>query len=94
MRDPFASGIVSWRKEGFILPINAWLLERFRGFVEAVLAPQHLAQQVLLNREPVAGLLADHHACRADHATRIWTLAMFQCWYDLYFGKGSLPEVT
>ena len=84
-------GILERKKEGFLLPINVWLVRRFRGFVEAVLAPRRLAGHGLLRPEAVHQLLEEHYAGRADHANRIWTLAMFQCWHDLYLGDGSLP---
>jgi len=87
-------GILERKKEGFLLPINAWLVRRFRGFVEAVLAPRRLAGHGLLRPEAVRRLLEEHYAGRADHANRIWTLAMFQCWHDLYLGDGSLPAAS
>jgi asparagine synthase (glutamine-hydrolysing) len=93
VRDLLPPEIPYRKKEGFILPVNTWLLDRFRGFVEAVLAPSRLAGHGLLRPEAVQELVRDHYAGRGDHATRIWTLMMFQCWYDLYLGGGSLPDV-
>jgi asparagine synthase (glutamine-hydrolysing) len=93
VRDLLPPGILTRKKEGFLLPINAWLLQRFQGFVRAVLAPERLAGHGLLRPEAVQRLLDAHYAGQADQATRIWTLAMFQCWYDLYLGGGGLPEV-
>jgi asparagine synthase (glutamine-hydrolysing) len=92
VRDLLPSGILSRKKEGFLLPVNAWLLNRFRGFVESVLSAERLARHGLLDPEAVGELLQAHYAGRTDHATRIWTLLMFQCWYDLYLGAGALPE--
>ena len=93
VRDLLPPEIPNRKKEGFILPVNTWLLARFRGFVEAVLAPSRLAGHGLLRPEAVQALVRDHYAGRGDHATRLWTLMMFQCWYDLYLGDGSLPDV-
>ena len=92
VRDLLPLGILTRKKEGFLLPVNAWLLQQFQGFVRAALAPERLAQHGLLRPQAVQRLLDTHYAGRADHATRIWTLAMFQCWYDLYLGDGRLPE--
>lgn len=94
VRDLLPAGILERKKEGFLLPINAWLLRRYRGFVEAVLSPERLGQHGLLEPAEVGRLLEAHYAGRADHATRIWTLAMFQCWYDLYLGPGELPPAV
>lgn len=93
VKDLLPSGILSRKKEGFLLPVNAWLLKRFRGFVESSLSAKRLAGHGVLDPGAVDELLRAHYAGQADHATRIWTLLMFQCWYDLYLGAGALPEV-
>lgn len=92
VRDLLPAGILTRKKEGFILPVNAWLLQRFRGFVRAMLAKERLGQHGLLRPAAVEHLLDWHYAGQADNATRIWTLLTFQCWYDLYLGDGRLPE--
>jgi asparagine synthase (glutamine-hydrolysing) len=92
VRDLLPPGILERKKEGFLLPVNTWLVRRFRGFLEAVLAPERLSRHGLLRPEAVRALLDAHYAGRADHAVRLWTLAMFQCWYDLYLGDATLPE--
>jgi asparagine synthase (glutamine-hydrolysing) len=92
VKDLLPSGILSRKKEGFLLPVNAWLLNRFRGFVESSLSAERLAGHGLFDPRAVGELLDAHYAGRADHATRIWTLLMFQCWYDLYLGTGTLPD--
>jgi asparagine synthase (glutamine-hydrolysing) len=93
VRDLVPAGILTRKKEGFLLPVNAWLLQRFRGMIDEILSPARLAQHGLLAPAPVRRLLDEHYGGVADHATRIWTLTMFQCWYDLYLGAGHLPEV-
>ena len=92
VRDLLPAGILTRKKEGFILPVNAWLLQRYRGFVQALLAPDRLGRHGLLRPAAVGRLLDEHYAGQADHATRIWTLVMFQTWYDLYLGDGWLPS--
>ncbi len=92
VRELLPAGILARKKEGFILPVNAWLLQRFGGFVRAVLAPERMAHHGLLRPPVVERLLDEHYAGQADHATRIWTLVMFQCWYDLYLGDGRLAD--
>ncbi len=92
VKDLLPAGIVQRKKEGFLLPVNAWLIQRFRGFVESALAPDRLALHGILRPDAVRQLLDEHYAGKADHAVRLWTLAMFQCWHDLYVGNGNLPE--
>jgi asparagine synthase (glutamine-hydrolysing) len=94
VRDLLPPGILARKKEGFLLPLNRWLLFGLRGFVERVLSPARLAGHDLLRPEAVQRLVDEHYAGVADHATRIWSLAMFQCWFDLYLGCGTLPEAA
>jgi asparagine synthase (glutamine-hydrolysing) len=72
-------------KEGFVLPVNDWLLTELREWVSATLAPERLARHGLLRPEVVARVLSEHQGRRANHGSRIWNLAMFQVWWDRHF---------
>lgn len=78
--------VVDRPKEGFVLPINDWLLGPMREFLSQTLTPLRLARHGLLRPEPIQHLVADHYAGRANHGARLWTLMMFQLWWERYFG--------
>jgi asparagine synthase (glutamine-hydrolysing) len=71
-------------KEGFIMPINEWLIEGLRGFVEATLAPARLSRHGLLAPEPVRRLLDEHYSGQAQRGNQLWNLLVFQLWWDRF----------
>lgn len=86
--DLLPEGVVDRPKEGFLMPINSWLLGRWEGWVRAVLAPGRLASHGLLEPTAVGGVLEAHYAGAADHGNRLWNLVMFQLWWERY-GTGG-----
>jgi asparagine synthase (glutamine-hydrolysing) len=78
--------VIDRPKEGFVLPINDWLLGTMREFLSQTLTPSRLARHGLLRAEPIQRLVTEHYAGRANHGARLWTLMMFQLWWERYFG--------
>lgn len=72
-------------KEGFVLPVDQWLLNNLESFVRTTLAPERLAIHGLIRPEAVAGLLAEHYGRKTNHGPRIWNLLMFQRWWEMHF---------
>jgi len=78
---------ILWRrKEGFVLPVDQWLLGELRGRVEAALSPKRVASHGLLRAERVRSLLDEHYAGTSNHGPRIWNLLMFQIWWEKTYG--------
>ncbi len=71
-------------KEGFIMPVNEWLIGSLKDYVQATLAPERLARHGLFRPEAIRQLLASHYAGGADHGNRIWNLLMLQLWWERY----------
>ncbi len=69
-------------KEGFIMPINAWLAGALRPMVLSLLSARRVEKHGFFSRESIRKLLArkDWHA--TDVANRIWTLVNFQIWWE------------
>jgi asparagine synthase (glutamine-hydrolysing) len=78
--------ILHRKKEGFVLPVDQWLLGELRPRVEAALSPERLAVHGLLRAESVRALLDQHYAGKANHGPRIWNLMMFQVWWEKTYG--------
>lgn len=85
VRGLIPQSVIDRRKEGFVLPMDHWLLHNLRGKVEATLAPARLAAHGLLRPERVRALLNAHYARTANHGPRIWNLMMFQFWWEKFF---------
>ena len=74
--------LVDRPKEGFLMPINRWLLAEMRGPVESALNPARVARTGLLDPNAVSGMLAAHFSGSDHFADRIWMLYMFQLWWE------------
>ena len=86
VRGLIPQSVIDRRKEGFVLPMDHWLLNDLRDKVEATLAPARLAAHGLLRPERVRAILDAHYARTANHGPRIWNLMMFQLWWEKFFG--------
>ena len=76
-------------KEGFVLPKNTWLREGMYPLLGEVLSPARLSLHGYFNPEYVASLIA--RFLKGDDALtfKIWTLLVFQIWYEDYLSLDS-----
>lgn len=84
--DLLPDGLVDRPKEGFVMPINDWLLESLRPFVFDSLSAPRLARHGLLEPTSVRRLLDRYYAGEKTLASRIWNLVSFQVWWERYIG--------
>jgi len=80
-------------KEGFVLPNHIWLRGALDGLLDRLLSPEALARHGLFNEGVVRRLIAEHKSGAQEHAFRIWTLVMFQAWYQTYMEAPNWPAV-
>jgi asparagine synthase (glutamine-hydrolysing) len=74
-------------KEGFVLPKNTWLRQGLAGLIDNVLSPERLALHGYFDYEYISRLVSDF--LKGDDALtfRIWTLIVFQLWYEDYLAE-------
>ncbi len=80
-------GLVDRPKEGFVMPINDWLLDSLRPFVMDTLSASRLTRHGLLEPIAIRGLLDRYYAGEKTLASRIWNLVSFQVWWERYISK-------
>ncbi len=85
VRDLLPAEIIDRPKEGFVLPINDWLLDGLAPFVRDALSPARLAKHGLLDADAVGRLLDEHYAGTRQSGGVLWNLAMFQTWWERHF---------
>lgn len=85
VRDLLPKEVIERPKEGFVLPIDYWLLNDLREWVKSFLQPNRLVRHGLLRQDKVNALLDAHYAGTANHGPRIWNLVMFQRWWEKYY---------
>ena len=76
--------IVRGRKQGFSIPIAAWLRGPLEPFAREVLSAGALERQGLLEPTAVAPILDRHCAGQEDLSRQIWGLMALTLWFDRY----------
>jgi asparagine synthase (glutamine-hydrolysing) len=71
-------------KQGFSIPVAAWLRGPLQGFARETLSAETLARQGWLDPAAVVRLLDDHCAGREDLSRQLWGLIAFTLWFDRY----------
>lgn len=78
-------GITKRPKEGFVLPVFDWMVERLKSYSNDVLSEKRLEKHGLLNTSEVRNILQSYHSGDKTQAGRVWNLMMFQIWWEKYF---------
>jgi asparagine synthase (glutamine-hydrolysing) len=76
--------IIRGRKQGFSIPVAAWLRGDLEPFARDVLSAETVDRQGFLRPEAVTGLLDDHVSRKEDLSRQIWGLLAFTLWFDRY----------
>ncbi|WP_027135630.1 asparagine synthase (glutamine-hydrolyzing) [Geminicoccus roseus] len=69
-------------KQGFSVPVGAWLRGPLRSWAADILAPGRIGRGDHLNPEVVGRLWSEHLTGRRDHTRQLWAVLMFETWRD------------
>ncbi|CAN5673220.1 asparagine synthase (glutamine-hydrolyzing) [soil metagenome] len=81
-------------KKGFGIPIAEWLKGRLNPLMHDLLAPDRLKNQGLFDAEFVQKLIKEHETGAASHHKQLWTLLVFQLWYENFMPVSNSSENT
>ncbi len=88
VHDLLPPALIERPKEGFLMPINEWLIDKLGGFVRATLAPERLKSHGLFKLDAVAEMIEAHFSGRDSLSSdRIWNLLMLQLWWERYIDR-------
>jgi len=76
--------IVFRPKEGFLLPINQWLLQSMELYVRFLLSQERLQRHKLFRSSYVQNLVERFYRGETPLANKLWTLMVFQIWHENY----------
>jgi len=79
-------GITKRPKEGFVLPIFGWMVERLKDYSLDILSEEKLKKHNLLNTDIVRNIVQSYYTGNRNNAGKVWNLMMFQVWWEKYFG--------
>jgi len=88
--------ILKQRKQGFTIPISAWLRGELGELASRVLLSNSLEKRGLFERERLKWMLEEHRNGKQELGHRIWSLVVFEIWARLYLDEKikSAPEVS
>jgi asparagine synthase (glutamine-hydrolysing) len=78
-------------KQGFDVPVDAWLRGPLRDWAEALLRPEKLAMQGFFRPEPVTTAWRDHLSGARDRGSELWAVLMFQAWQERWLPGLARP---
>jgi len=76
--------VVTHRKQGFEGPMTRWLQTDLKPYVLNVLSKKNLNKHGMLNYDLLKTILDEHFSRVEIHDKLIWSLVIFQTWYNLY----------
>jgi asparagine synthase (glutamine-hydrolysing) len=82
VRDRLPASILRRPKKGFGIPVARWLRGPLGPLLGRLLEPGRLARQGIFRPDEVGRLVGEHLSGVRDHRKPLWTLLMFQLWYD------------
>ena len=71
-------------KKGFGVPVAEWLKGRLRPLARDLLSPERLRKSGLFDADYVERLQNEHERGMANHRKLLWTLLMFELWYESF----------
>jgi len=82
----FPDEMIHRPKEGFLMPITAWVLNDLEAWVRATLSAERLALHGVFDARRVGELVDRLYQPGADYTmvNRVLALVIFQEWYELY----------
>lgn len=86
-KDLLPPEIIQHRKQGFVGPTSRWLQTDMRADVERILDKQSLEVHGFFNQRTIDRLLAEHFSGKEIHDKILWSLVMFQKWFQMYVDK-------
>lgn len=82
VRDLLPAPLLDVPKHGFVLPTSAWLRGNLRPLLDRYFDCTFLKQQGLFQTDLHERLVRPHLSGRYDYSEKLWTLLMFQLWWQ------------
>ena len=84
MQDALPANIIHRKKKGFNMPVAYWLTGHLKDLTLDMLSEERIQRQGLFNPDYVQQLLDDHFDRKRDNRKLLWTMLVFQLWYEKY----------
>jgi asparagine synthase (glutamine-hydrolysing) len=75
--------LVDRPKQGFSVPLGEWLRGPLKSWAEELLSSKKLIEDGYFNPIIVRKVWEDHLSGKKDYSLKLWSILMFQAWYDI-----------
>ncbi len=86
-KDYLPDDILYRKKMGFSVPLASWLRNELRSLCEDKLVNHPSGLKQIFNLDYIAQLWQEHICKKKDHSTVLWSMLMFQMWWDNYMAS-------
>lgn len=83
-KDYLSDDILYRKKMGFSVPLASWLRNELKSITEERLLNRTEGLCQFFKKEQIAKLWSEHKTLKKDNATVLWSMLMFQMWWDKY----------
>ncbi len=84
MEKKIPKDIIYRKKKGFGIPVAAWLSGELREFCDNTLSRSAIQNAGFFNYSYVEKLKKEHFQKKRNYAKKLWTLLVFQLWYNAW----------
>ena len=88
-KDYLPDDILYRKKMGFSVPLASWLRNELHTICEDKLINNPSGLRQIFNLDHVAKLWQEHNNKKKDHSTVLWSMLMFQIWWDNYMTEST-----
>jgi len=86
-KDYLPDDILYRKKMGFSVPLASWLRNELKTITEDRLLNREYGLVQFFKKEQIKKLWQEHKNKQKDHATVLWSMLMFQMWWDKYMNE-------
>ena len=83
-KDSLPDDILYRKKMGFSVPLASWLKNELRSICQEKLINSPCGLKQIFNLDAVSSLWKEHLDGKADNSNVLWSMLMFQMWWDKY----------
>ncbi|HEV8722973.1 MAG TPA: asparagine synthase (glutamine-hydrolyzing) [Candidatus Binatia bacterium] len=86
--------IIYRQKRGFGIPLAKWLTTELKDFMLDYLSEERIRKQGIFHYPSVKKLIDEQFAKTNDHREPLWTLLVFQTWYERYLDGSARAKAN